>query len=366
MPANYSRPQPSYIVISRPNDKRYQLLTRNKKRPATDYLLDLDVGYLIDVANELDVRMDGISLGNLPGVSNPINFNKFLVPDGAGSSTWAFVSAANILDASITGIKLFPQVITARELADGGIPTSKIKQLAITTELLNDESVTRDKIGEEAVGTDEIADGAVITEKIADGAVTDFELSSNAVTTIKILDGNVTLAKLAQDILDRLLPIGTVVEFAGTAGLAALWLECNGQAVSRATYATLFANLGVIYGAGDGATTFNLPDRRGRTAVGIGSDNSTGGRITVATAPSITLGGSFGAETHTLTTPQIPSHNHDVVKSNTLVPGSGALIEFLSPTPPGSGTVTTGNSGGGLPHNNVQPSIFTRYYIRAL
>ncbi len=56
---------------------------------------------------------------------------------------------------------------------------------------------------------------------------------------------------------------GTVLDFAGTTAPDG-WLMCFGQAVSRTTYANLFAKIGTIYGAGDGSTTFNLPDCRGR------------------------------------------------------------------------------------------------------
>lgn len=364
MPANYSRPQPSYIVISRPNDKRYQLLTRNKKRPPTDFLFDLDFGYLIDVVNQLDLRMDSISLGDLPGVANPINFNKFLVPDGAGSSTWAFVSAANILDASITGIKLFPQAITERELADGGIPTSKIQQKAITTALLNDEGVTTEKLADEAVTREKIGEGAVNFTEIANNAVRTEALADDAVVTSKILDANVTLAKLAQDVLDfmnSLIPIGSIIELPIITAVPSIYIEANGQLLSRVTYASLFAVYGTTNGAGDGATTFGVPDKRGRASVGIGSDNSTGGLITSATAPSIVLGGKFGAQTHKLTEAELAIHSHNVPSTDGGITGSTRNTAAAQ-----LGDFSTNPAGGDQPHNNVQPSIFTKYYIRAL
>ena len=67
-----------------------------------------------------------------------------------------------------------------------------------------------------------------------------------------------------------LVPIGTVLEFAGsTAPLN--YLMCNGQAVSRTTYSELFSVIGTTYGSGDGSTTFNVPDRRGKVGVGYGN-----------------------------------------------------------------------------------------------
>ena len=77
------------------------------------------------------------------------------------------------------------------------------------------------------------------------------------------------------------------------------WLLCDGSAISRTTYAGLFAVLGTTYGAGNGSTTFNIPDLRTRVAVG---KNGTG---TFAT-----LGATGGAETVTLTSAEMPSHTH--------------------------------------------------------
>lgn len=107
-------------------------------------------------------------------------------------------------------------------------------------------------------------------------------------------------------------PIGSVVEYAG-ATAPTNWLLCFGQAINRTTYATLFGIIGTTYGAGDGSTTFNLPDKRGR--VSVGKDNmggSAASRITSGGAgfDGTALGAAGGAQSHTLTTPQIPSHTH--------------------------------------------------------
>lgn len=67
---------------------------------------------------------------------------------------------------------------------------------------------------------------------------------------------------------------GVVCMFGGTAPPVG-WLQCNGQAISRTTYSTLYNAIGTTHGAGDGATTFNVPDMNGRVPVGPGS-NGTG------------------------------------------------------------------------------------------
>lgn len=72
------------------------------------------------------------------------------------------------------------------------------------------------------------------------------------------------------------------------------WLRCDGSAVSRATYSDLFLAISTTYGAGDGSTTFNVPDFRGKTIVGAGQD-------TTRQLTSRKLGDYSGAETHQLT-----------------------------------------------------------------
>lgn len=93
------------------------------------------------------------------------------------------------------------------------------------------------------------------------------------------------------------LPTGTVVAFAGGASGAPGWLWCNGAAVSRTTYSALWAVLGTAYGAGDGSTTFNLPDLRNRFTIGVGTR---------------ARGAVGGAETVTLSSGNLPSHAHSM------------------------------------------------------
>ncbi|MBN1285876.1 MAG: tail fiber protein [Anaerolineae bacterium] len=127
------------------------------------------------------------------------------------------------------------------------------------------------------------------------------------------------------------------------------WLWCDGSAVSRATYADLFAVIGTIHGAGDGATTFNLPDRRGTFA--LGKDDMGGTAANRVTDPAAdALGGGGGVETHTLTVAQMPGHAHP----NVWVYTSGTYgLQYMGALPQNSGN--TGQVGGGQAHNNLPP-----------
>jgi microcystin-dependent protein len=159
--------------------------------------------------------------------------------------------------------------------------------------------------------------------------------------------------------------IGEISDHSGSTAPSG-WLLCYGQAVSRTTYSWLFSVIGTTYGAGDGSTTFNLPDYRGRVAIGMDDmGGSAAGRITSASnggGNSTTLGGTGGAETHTLSTGQMPSHNHSYTRRgelNTYGGGSGTNMNR------NDSTVNTGSTGSGNAHNNTQPWISVNKIIFA-
>ena len=145
------------------------------------------------------------------------------------------------------------------------------------------------------------------------------------------------------------MPVGCVIPFAGAAAPTG-WLLCQGQAVSRTTYAQLFSVIGTTYGSGDGSTTFNLPDMRGRVAVG--SD---------ANSP----GAQCGETAHKLGVSEIPSHSHPYsaylystgAENGRINSQEGAGVKWADPT-------NTRNSGGGDNHNNMQPSLYLHHIIK--
>jgi microcystin-dependent protein len=101
-------------------------------------------------------------------------------------------------------------------------------------------------------------------------------------------------------------PTGAVIAFAGSSA-PTNWLLCYGQAVSRTTYAALFAVVSTTYGVGDGTTTFNLPDLRGRTVAGVDNmGGSDAGRLDIANSSGTVVGSQYV----TLTSAEMPSHTH--------------------------------------------------------
>ncbi|HEV7286781.1 MAG TPA: tail fiber protein [Kaistia sp.] len=160
-------------------------------------------------------------------------------------------------------------------------------------------------------------------------------------------------------------PVGAVIGYAGSAAPAG-WLLCAGQNVSRTTYAALFTAIVTTYGAGDGTTTFTLPDLRGRVVAGKDDmGGAAASRLTSGGAGinGASLGASGGAQTHTLTTAQLPAHSHNTVLTNQPA-GTGTVGVVHGSNNAGGGSATT-ESGSGQAHTNVQPTFILNYIIFA-
>lgn len=174
-------------------------------------------------------------------------------------------------------------------------------------------------------------------------------------TSAEVLTGTDATRSLTPALLRVVVPLGVVWDFTGPSAPSGFVFPF-GQAVSRTTYAAYFALVGTTYGAGDGSTTFNVPDLRGRVSAGKDDMGGTSAdRLTNQTngIDGDTLGAVGGAETHTLTVAQMPAHSHTLTVYNS-DPAGGVAAD-------GSGGATanpnTSSVGGGGAHNNVQPTI---------
>lgn len=179
-------------------------------------------------------------------------------------------------------------------------------------------------------------------------------------------------------------PVGAVIDYAG-ANAPATWMFAYGQAVSRTTYAALFAAIGTSYGNGNGSTTFNLPDLRGRVIAGkddMGGANA--GRLSFFGASARAIGGVFGAASHVLTEAQMPSHAHAGETQNSgshshSYPGPATEDNHGGSRPVGKGGngflqtsasgihrhfFTTDLRGGNQAHPNAQPTIIMNKIIK--
>lgn len=210
--------------------------------------------------------------------------------------------------------------------------------------------------------------------------------------------------------LAALVPAGTIIQSARSTAPTG-YLTCDGSAISRTTYSSLFSAIGTAYGAGDGSTTFNIPNLKGRVPVGYDPSQTefdalgeTGGEksvtLTANQIPSHTHSGTTGNQsqnhTHSFSgsTSTNGNHQHTVYAykdkddlnftgNNNRLQGSDALTAYDQLTSANgdhshtySGTTagvsqdhthsftTDGGTGGGQSHNNLQPYVVLNYMIK--
>ncbi len=158
-------------------------------------------------------------------------------------------------------------------------------------------------------------------------------------------------------------PPGLISPYGGASAPTG-WLLCDGSAVSRSTYAALFAIVSTTYGAGDAATTFNVPDLRGRVPIGTGTGigggtSGTGLPVGGSALTAVALASWRGEETHVLTVGELASHSH-TFNSNT----DGSTTGTVGRGTAGGTSVTTSTTGSDTAHNNVQPVMGVSFIIK--
>ena len=277
---------------------------------------------------------------------------------------------------------------TAWIYADGGGASAQVR--AVPSDVIDDSSPqlggNLDVNGNSIVSTsdgdiaitpdgtgDVIIDG--IKHPQADGNAGEFLTTDGA--------GQLSFADVAASAFNS----GMLMPYAGASAPTG-WLLCYGQAISRTTYADLFAVVGTTYGNGDGSTTFNLPDLRGRVVAGKDDMGGTSANRLTSALNGDSLGAAGGDEEHTLSTAQMPAHRHFVAANVALGSASSSVAAVTSTTqvarqyqsPYGGGgeifsmsmvrsstDATVGRSsqeGSGNAHNNTQPTFILTYIIK--
>lgn len=286
---------------------------------------------------------------------------------GAGdqSGNWGNTTNNNLgslLEQAITGVGNITMLDATTTLTTGTgiVDQARNAVLVLSGTLTANQNLIVPTVNKFYAVRNATTDGFSVVVKTASGSGVTL---ANGLTQLMYCDGtNVVLASppmnaangdlaVAGNIFSNgspVMPTGSIIEYGGATAPTG-WLLCNGAAVSRATYAALYAVLGDTYGAGDGSTTFNVPDRRNRVGVGAGSTyarGATGGATTSTTSADGAHNHTGSTDGHALTTAQMPSHTHGVsdpghshvVSPNVLQFGGGFGVQS------GTGTSTDGTT----------------------
>jgi microcystin-dependent protein len=297
---------------------------------------------------KINANFDGAYDGSFDTDANSItvfrneSFPDFVVPGGL---VWSLISALN---GTMTG---------------GTVYTNGVR---ITVSSIVTKAFTASKDTYVDVNTS----GTVVYTEVANGATTGMTLSAGFVRIAKIVTSGVAITSIVQGGVD---PLGNLIynlsptatgitgeiKIWSTLIAPAGWIICDGSAVSRTTYFVLFSCIGTTYGSGDGSTTFNLPNLKGRTPVGVGLATANG-------ATTHTLAQVGGEETHTLTSAELAAHSHGIKIDNTNgVPSAGASEVSPGPAVAYSRNLFTLDAGSNNAHNTMQPYLGLQFIIKA-
>lgn len=237
--------------------------------------------------------------------------------------------AESVASAAITSTMIGASAVTTDAIQASAVNNAKLADLSVSTGKVTDGAIITGKLADASVTTAKLVNGSVTTDKILDATIATADLANNAVTSAKILDGTIAsadigigqiansnlagsieLGKLVAAVQNALCPPGTIMAYGGNA-LPAGWLWCDGTAYDRTLQSTLFNAIGTSFG-NPGATSFNVPDLRGRFLrgkdAGAGHDPDSGSRT------ALQAGGATGDAVGSYQADNFASHRHGVYR----------------------------------------------------
>lgn len=330
---------------------------------------------------------------------------------GAGVNKGVNSSASNVSDVTLTNPVVSTQLIgftaTGKKLIFPAMNAATSPQAGAVIHVVNTALETYDIVAADTstpivasllagddvyitVTSNTTSNGSFRTNRYADTAGANFSLLSITGTGTSVTpsanDNSTKIATTAY--VDSSFPTGSIVQFAGTTAPTG-WALCYGQAISRSTYSALFSVIGTTYGSGDGSTTYNVPDLRGRVVAGQDDMGGTSANRLTGLSGGIdgdVLGGTGGSESHTLTTEELADHKHWLFTAENagtngtstvnatssqqiaIVGVSGGSITAYNMTGVSTaatvGLTSDPTTANGVAHNIVQPTIVLNYIIK--
>lgn len=312
--------------------------------------------YITGIPIASETVLGGIKVGD----NLTINSDGVLSAQAGGVTSYNDLTDKPVLNTNISE----SQPVSSDEIISGTISLHKISKTGDYSDLNNLPSLDFIPNSEKGVagGVATLGDDTKISNnQLPIATTTDLGVIKVGANLTIGEDGTLNAIGGSGGTVSDTLPIGSVVKWFSTT-IPTNWLECNGQAISRTEYAELFAVIGTKYGSGDGSTTFNLPNIKGKTTVGLDIDDTDFN----------TLGKTGGEKTHTLTIDEMPKMDVHMTKDTWYDRGgleAGGAVNRRVVAGGATGGVTdyiigTVN-GGGQAHNNLQPYIVSNYIIKA-